>query len=343
MSLINRLSARLQNHPKRVVFPEGEDARIIKAARMFASRRLGVPILIGSRPKIEEQAKSMELPLDGIRILEIDKSDDFGDLLKILKGMPKFRQMEVADVERFLRNPNYFATMMLATARADAMVSGVTQSSASSLRPVFQLISLQKGFKTASSMMIVETNNEKLGTNGLLFLSDCGVIPEPTEEQLADIAITTAKLANHLTGEPSKVAMLSFVSKLQVAKTNSVLKVKAATALVHQRAMSEACEIEVDGELQVDSALIPEAAKVRGINSSVAGKANVLIFPDLNSGNISSKFLSIVGCRTYGQIVTGLVKPFAEVPRSALTEDIFGAAVIVAAQAVDMKYLYPDS
>ena len=341
MSLINRLSARLQNHPKRVVFPEGEDARIIKAARMFASRRLGVPILIGSRPKIEEQAKSMELPLEGIRILEIDKSDDFGDLLKILKGMPKFRQMEVSDVERFLRNPNYFATMMLATARADAMVSGVTQSSASSLRPVFQLISLQKGFKTASSMMIVETNNEKLGTNGLLFLSDCGVIPEPTEEQLADIA--TAKLANHLTGEPSKVAMLSFVSKLQVAKTNSVLKVKAATALVHQRAMSESCEIEVDGELQVDSALIPEAAKVRGINSSVAGKANVLIFPDLNSGNISSKFLSIVGCRTYGQIVTGLVKPFAEVPRSALTEDIFGAAVIVAAQAVDMKYLYPDS
>ncbi|MBO7522075.1 MAG: phosphate acetyltransferase [Opitutales bacterium] len=341
MSLINKLSARLQNHPKRIVFPEGEDPRIIKAARMFSARKLGVPILIGSRPKIEETAKNLDVSLENIRILEIDKSDDFEDLLKILKGMPKFRNLELADVERFLRNPNYFATLMLATSRADAMVSGATQLSASSLRPVFQLISLQKGFKTASSMTIVETGNPNLGADGVLFLSDCGVIPEPTEDQLAEIAITTAKLANHLTGAASKVAMLSFVSKLQVAKTSSVLKVKAATALAHQRAQSETCEIEVDGELQVDSALVPAAAKARGINSSVAGKANVLIFPDLNSGNISSKILNIVGCRTYGQILTGLVKPVAEVTRSSHTEDIFGAAVVVAAQAVDMKYLYP--
>ena len=343
MSLISRLSARLQNHPKRIVFPEGEDCRIISAARMFAANKLGVPILIGSRGKIEAQAKEMGISLENVRIFEIEKSDDFPELLKIFGGMPKFRHLGSSELSQFLKNPNYFATLMLATGRADAMVSGATQPLASTLRPVFQVISLQKGFKTASSMMIAETGNKKLGSDGVLFLADCGVIPEPTQEQLAEIAITTAKLANHLTGAVSKVAMLSFVTKLQVAKMNSVLKVKAATALAHQRAQAELCDIEIDGELQLDSALNPVAAKARGINSSVAGKANVLIFPDLSSGNISSKFLSLVGCRTYGQILTGLVKPVAKIPRSALTEDIFGAAVIVAAQSVDMKYLYPDS
>ncbi len=343
MSLINRLSARLQNHPKRVVFPEGEDIRILKAARQFATRKLGVPILIGSRQAIEQKAAERDMPLDGIRILEIEKSDDFPELFTVLKGLPKFRSMEPADVEQFLKNPGYFATMMLATGRADAMVSGATKLSASSLRPVFQIISLQKGFKTASSMTIVETQNPDMGSDGVLFLADCGVIPEPTEVQLSEIAITTAKLANHLTGDPSRVAMLSFVSKLQVAKTYSVLKVKSATALAHKMARAENLDIEIDGELQVDSALVPEAAKIRGINSSVAGKANVLIFPDLNSGNIASKFISVIGCaRTYGQILTGLVKPVAEIPRGAMTEDIFGAAVIVAAQAVDKKYLYPS-
>lgn len=344
MSLISRLSARLQNHPKRVVFPEGEDSRILKAARLFASRKLGVPILIGNREIIEEKAKSMDLSLDGIRILEVEKSDDYAELFKILKGMPKFRQMQADEVEQFLKMPSYFATLMLATGRADAMVGGATKLSASSLRPVFQIISLQKGFKTASSMMIVETENQNLGTDGVLFLADCGVIPEPTEVQLSEIAITTAKLANHLTGEPSRVAMLSFVSKLQVPPTTSVGKVKAATALAHKIALEENCDyIQIDGELQVDAALVPAAAEIRGINSSVAGKANVLIFPDLNSGNIASKFISVVSCaRTYGQIMTGLVKPVAEIPRGAMMEDIFGAAVIVAAQAVDQKYLYPE-
>lgn len=343
MSLINKLSARLQNHPKRVVFPEGEDLRILKAARQFATRRLGVPVLLGNREIIEKNAKENDISLEGIRLMEIEKADDYNELKIILKGMPKFRQLSEESLEQFLKTPAYFGTLMLATGRVDALVSGATKLSASSLRPVFQIIALQKGVKTASSMMIVESENQKLGTNGVLFLADCGVIPEPTEVQLSEIAITTAKLAEHLTGVPSKVAMLSFVSKLQVAKTQSVLKVKAATALAQQLAREERYEVYIDGELQADSALVPEAAAIRGINSSVAGKANVLIFPDLNSGNIASKFISIMGCvRTYGQILTGLVKPVAEIPRGSSAEDIFGAAVVVAAQAVDKKYLYAE-
>lgn len=343
MSLINKLSARLQNHPKRVVFPEGEDLRILKAARQFATRKLGVPILLGSRAVIEKNAADNSISLEGIRLMEIEKADDYNELKIVLKGMPKFRPLSDESLEQFLKSSGYFGTLMLATGRADALVTGVTTMSSSSLRPIFQIIALQKGVKTASSMMIVESDNVKLGTDGVFFLADCGVIPEPTETQLAEIAITTAKLAEHLTAVPSKVAMLSFVSKLQVAKTQSVLKVKAATALAQQRARDENYEVYIDGELQADAALIPEAAKVRNINSSVAGKANVLIFPDLNSGNIASKFISVIGCvRTYGQIMTGLVKPVAEIPRGASAEDIFGAAVIVAAQAVDKKYLYAE-
>lgn len=343
MSLISRLSARLQNHPKRVVFPEGEDIRVLKAARLFANRKLGVPILIGEKPSIEKIAAENEISLENIRVMDISKSGDYADLRVILKGMPRFRGLDDNSIDQFMTNPGYFAALMLATGRADAMVSGVTLPAASSLRPVFKIISTQEGIKTISSMTIVETDNENIGTEGVLFLADCAVIPEPTDVQLSEIAITTGILANHLTDVQSKVAMLSFVSKLQVAKTASVLKMKSATALAHKISRERNLNIEVDGELQLDAALVPEAACIRGINSSVAGQANVLIFPDLNSGNIASKMLSVAGCaKTYGQILTGLTKPVADIPRGAKTDDIFGAAVIVAAQAVDKKYLYPN-
>jgi Phosphotransacetylase len=343
MSLINRLSARLQNHPKRVVFPEGEDIRILKAARQFANRKLGVPVLLGSKETISKMAQDNEISLDGIRIIEISKSDDYEALRVILKGMPKFRQSDDSSLDSFLNSPGYFAALMLATGRADAMVSGVTQTAANSLRPVFQIISRQPSIKTISSMTIVETNKPEMGANGVIFLADCGVVPEPDENQLSEIAITTARLANHLTDVQSKVAMLSFVSKINVAKTKSVMKMKSATALAHKLARDNNLDIEIDGELQVDAALLPESARIRGISSSVAGQANVLVFPDLNSGNIASKFISVIGCvRTYGQILTGLNKPVAEIPRGAIVEDIYGAAVIVAAQAVDKKYLFPE-
>ncbi len=344
MSIINRLSARLQNHPKRVVFPEGEDIRILKAARLFANRKLGVPLLLGNKAVVEKIAAENEISLEGIRIIEIENYSDYNEMRVIFRGMPKFRGLTLESAEQFLKTPGYFAALMLATGRADAMVSGVTQTSSSSLRPIFQLISHQPNIKTLSSMMVVETSNPKIGSDGVLFLADCGVVAEPTEVQLSEIAITTALLANHLTDAQSKVAMLSFVSKLQVAKTYSVLKMKSATALAHKLAREAGLDIEIDGELQVDAALVPEAAALRGINSSVAGQANVLIFPDLNSGNIASKFISVMGCvGTYGQILTGLTKPVAEIPRGATVNDIFGAAVIVAAQAVDKKYLYPKS
>ena len=344
MALVKKLSARLQNHPKRIVYAEGEDPRVIQAARQFATRKLGVPILLGARDKIEATAKSLDVRLDGIKIIEPVKSDDSVALMKLLHGMPKFRNYDPQEINLMALQPNYYATLMLATGRADAMLAGVTVATSSVLRPVFQIIPLQKGFSTASSLMIVSTGNPELGVNGDLFLADCGVIPEPTEQQLCDIAITTAVLVNHLTLETPKVAMLSFSSKSPSSTLHSVLKVKAATSLAHEKAKTCDIPIEVDGELQVDAALRPEVAKLKGISSSVAGHANVLIFPDLDSGNIVSSMLQVVAnVNSYGRILTGLSKPVAELSRGASVNDIFGTSVIVGAQAVDRRFISTES
>lgn len=343
MSLINRLSVRLQNHPKRVVYPEGADPRIIQAARQFANRGLGVPILLGERTLIKDTAARLDIQLDGVRLLEPGRSEELTDYLRAFQGLRRFRGLDQHEAHDYLKDTNYFATMMLAHGSADAIVSGATESASSALRPLFRIIPLQEGFKTASSMLILDKEEAEFGIEGCLFLADCGVIPDPDASQLADIALTTAALVNHLTGQVPRVAMLSYSSKKAKTSSPTILKMQAATQLAHRKSRDRGWQIEIDGELQVDAALDPKAASSKGIKSSVAGKANVLIFPDLNSGNIASKLAQIVsGTRSYGQIITGLTKPAAEISRGASAHDIFGASVIVAAQAVDPRYLYPS-
>lgn len=344
MALVKKLSARLQNHPKRIVYPDGTDPRVIQAARQFATRKLGVPILIGEKQKIEDTAKSLDVRLDGIKIIDPVSADDSVALMKLLHGLPKFRSFDPQEINAMALQPNYFATLMLATGRADAMVAGATVATSGVLRPVLQIIPLQKGFGTASSLMVVSTENPELGINGDLFLADCGVIPEPTEPQLCDIAITTAILVNHLTLETPRVAMLAYTSKTPSSTQHSVLKVKSATSLAHEKAKTCDIAIDIDGELQVDAALKREVADLKGIHSSVAGRANVLIFPDLNSGNIASSMLQVVSTvNCYGRVLTGLTKPVAEISRGASVNEIFGTSVIVGAQAVDRRFLSTES
>lgn len=341
MSLINRLSIRLQNHPKRVVFPEGADPRIIQAARQFATRRLGIPILLGDRSQIKENASLLNIDLDKIRIIEPARSDELEQYARKFTGFTRFRGLKDKEAIDYVSDSNYFATMMLATAGADAVVSGATSAASSALRPLFQIIPLQQGVTTASSMQIMETGNTKIGIQGLLFLADCAVIPEPTSEQLADIAVTTAGLAYHLTNEAPRVAMLSYTSKSN-SKNPNIVRIKAATTVAKDKARDFDMPVEIDGDLQVDAALDPNVARVKAIEGFVAGKANVLVFPDLHSANISSKLVQLLGgFRSYGQILTGLAKPAAEISRGASAHDIFGTAVIVAAQAVDRTFLYP--
>jgi len=343
MSLISRLSARLQNHPKRVVFPEGADPRIIQAARQFVTKKLGVPILIGDRQRIKITAARLNISLEGIRVIEPERSDELTNYTEKLASIQRYGNTNLqGDPRELVKNPSYFACIMVATAGADALISGAPTHAASGLRAILQTMPRQAGVETVSSMLILESEEARFGCDGVLFLADCGVIPEPTAEQLADIAVTTAGLAGHLTNTTPKVALLAYSTHSANARLASIKKVQAATEMAKRKARELGIIADIDGEMQADAALNPFAAESKEVTGSVAGKASVLIFPDLNSGNIASKMAQhIADIPAYGQILTGLERPAAEISRGASAHDIFGTAVIVAAQAVDKSYLYP--
>lgn len=342
MPLIAKLTERLKRHPKRVVFPEGSDPRILQAARKFATRQLGIPILLGDRAKIKSHAEKLDISLERIRIIEPRRSDEWQGFVDKFHGLRRFRDLKEKDVESYLENTNYFATMMLAMSQADAIVSGATTSASSALRPLLQIIPLQKDISTVSSLNIFDMEDPETGRDRELFLADCAVVPDPTSEQLRDIAVTTAALNYHLTNTPPKVALLSYTSKSVTSKNATVAKMKAATGLARKKAQELGIPMEIDGELQVDAALDATVAKAKGLDGPVTGNANVLIFPDLHSANIASKLVDVLTrARNYGPILTGLSKPAAEISRGATASDIFGTAVMVASQAIEHKLLYP--
>ena len=342
MPLISKLTVRLKRHPKRVVFPEGRDPRILQAARKFASNSLGIPILLGDRAKIKANAEKLDINLEHIRIIEPRRSDEWGNFVKKFQGLRRFKNLKDKDIEQYLDDTNYFATMMLATSQADAIVSGATSSASSALRPLLQIVPHLPEVNTVSSLNIFDLEDLETGKDRELFLADCAVVPNPTSEQLADIAVTTAALRYHLTNKKPYVALLSYSSKSVTSKDPTVAKMKAATKMARNKARELGIPMEIDGELQVDAALDPITAKTKKIDSPVAGHANVLIFPDLHSANIASKLVdTLTRARNYGPILTGLAKPAAEISRGASAGDIFGAAVMVASQAIDHKLLYP--
>jgi phosphate acetyltransferase len=230
--------------------------------------------------------------------------------------------------------------MMLAGAQADAIVSGATDTASSALRPLFQIIPRLEQVQTASSLMILDFDESKVGSEGSLFLADCGVIPEPTAEQLCDIAISTAMIAGHLTNETPRVAMLSYATRSS-SDQPTLVKVRTATRLAREKAAAAGLVMDIDGEIQVDAALDAVAAGMKNVTSPVAGRANVLVFPDLNSGNIAFKLVQILaGANAFGQILTGLSKPAAEISRGASAHDVFGAAAVVGCQAIDRRLLF---
>ena len=340
MSLLPKLVERLQRHPKRIVFPEGADPRILQAARQWVTRRMGAPILLGERARIKEAAALLDLSLTGMRLLDPARSEDFEGFVTQFEALRRDKGLKPGEARTALRDNNYFAAMMLAAGQVDALVGGATVSASSALRPLFQIIPRLEHVTTASSLMILDWDEPQGGVATSLFLADCGVIPDPTAEQLADIAIATAMIARHLTNELPRVALLSYASK-STADHPAVVKMRTATELARAKALSAALPMEIDGELQVDAALDPHVAEAKQVAGAVAGRANVLIFPDLASANIGFKLVQVLaGANTFGQIITGLSRPAAEISRGASAHDVFGAAAVVGCQAIDRRLLY---
>lgn len=340
MPLINTLIGKLQRHPKRFVFPEGSDPRILQAARQIITRRMGIPVLLGDRSQIKAVAQRLDIALDGMRLMEPERSEEFEEFADKYERLRQEKTLGLEDARAAMRNNNVFATMMVAHGHVDAIISGATATASSALRPMFQIIPLQEGVQTASSIMVIDMEARNVGIDGVLFMADCGVLPEPSIDQLADIAVTTATLAHHLTNALPRVAMLSFSTKSSSLHP-SLTRVRQATALARENARTRKVPMEIDGEMQVDAALDRATAITKSASGEVAGQANVLIFPDLNSANIGSKLVQVLaGANAYGQVITGLQKPAAEISRGASAHDILGVAAIVGAQAIDRRLLF---
>jgi phosphate acetyltransferase len=343
MRFIASVIEKLQRHPKRIVFPEGAEPRVLQAARQFSALRLGAPILLGDRPKIKEAAQALNVSLEGIRIINPAESEDLESFGERFERLRRSKGIKAHEAREAVLKPNYYGAMMVAMHQADGLVSGTNEISGSVLRPLFQIIKVAPNTPVASSCMVMEVADGRFGENGVLFMADCGVIPDPTVDQLADIAVSTAQLAHHLLGTRPRVALLSYSTKGS-ATHPTIGKVQAATALARQKAEQRMIEAEFDGELQLDAALVPEIATRKLPESKVAGRANVLIFPDLNSGNIGSKLVQHVArANAYGQILLGLDRPAADVSRGASAHDILGVAAIVGVQAIAHGKLYPGA
>ena len=343
MRFIANVIEKLQRHPKRVVFPEGTEPRVLQAARQFHSLRLGVPILLGDRAKVKEAAERLNVSLEGVRIINPAESEDLDSFVKrfeLLRRVKGVREKEARDT---MIKPNYYGAMMVAMHQADGLISGANEQSGSVLRPLFQIIKVAPQATTASSCMVMEVEDTRFGQDGVMIMADCGVIPEPNVEQLSDIAVSTSQLARKLLGTRPRVALLSYSTKGS-ATHPSIGKVQAATALAQKKAYEKGLEVDFDGEMQVDAALVPEIASRKLPESTVAGRANVLIFPDLNAGNIASKLIQHVAkAHAYGQILLGLDRPAADVSRGSNAHDVLGVASIVGLQSIEYSQLYPGA
>jgi phosphate acetyltransferase len=347
MSFLQNVYAKLRRHPKRIVFPDGADPRVIRAARMFSDRGLGVAVLIGQRAEIHEIAEANAIPLEKIAVVDPSTSSEMPRFIAMASRLERYKGMREGDLRDLLVTPNYFASMMLQHGLVDGLVGGVGAYASALFRPLLQLIKPLEHAPVISSAMIVELPRQEYGDEGVLFFADCGVVPEPTVDQLASIGVQTGLLARQVFGKTPRIAYLSFSTHGSSAHPSAV-KMAAAAAQARELALRvgghDALDfpMEIDGELQADTALVSAVAKIKMPENLVAGKANVLIFPDLNSGNIAIKLVQhLAGARVYGHIVNGLSRPAARISRGTLSEDIAAVAAIVGLKAIEYRKLYP--
>jgi phosphate acetyltransferase len=342
MKFIETVFEKLRRHPKRIVFPEGDEPRVLAAAAEFVRLDLGVAVLLGPHERVESAAKQVGISLHKINIIDPDEAEDMPLFIRRLEALHRYKGIAVADARKIVSNVNYFGAMMLQNGQADGLVGGAASNSGSILRPLFQLIKPLAGVKSISSCMVLQVPDETYGDRGVFTFADCGVIPNPSVDQLAGIATESARLFRQLTGGLPRVAMLSYSTRGS-AQTQDTEKIVAATALAKQMLFDKLQVGEVDGELQADTALIKEIAEIKAPGSPVAGQANVLVFPDLNSGNIAVKLVHrLAGGEAYGQILLGLDKPAADLSRGASVHEIVGVAAIVGLQAIEYRRLYPE-
>ena len=333
MSVLDSIKEKAKADVKHILLPEGSEERTVQAARIITDEKIAKVTLLGDEEEIKKVAEKFNVCLCGIDIINPLTDPDFEHYANGFYELRKAKGMTPEKARETIKNTLFYACMMIKEGKADGMVSGAINTTGNTLRPGLQIIKMAKGINTISSCFIMEIPNKEYGDNGLMLFGDCAININPNPDELASIAIATANTAKTLLGMDPKVAMLSFSTKGS-AKHENVDKVTAALAKVKELAP----DLDVDGELQADAAMVPKVAALKAPGSKVAGHANVLIFPDLQAGNIGYKLVQrLAGAEAVGPVSQGFAKPINDLSRGCSIADIVSVVAITAVQAQAVK------
>lgn len=328
MNFIDSMKERASKNLKTIVLPESSDIRVLEAARKVTDQGFAKVILLGNKDELQKIAHEMSIAdITVINPLESDKREKYvNDFYELRKA----KGMTIEKAEETLKNNIYFGTMMIKEGDADGLVAGSICSTADTLRPSLQILKTAPGVKLVSSFFIMQVPNSEYGQDGMFLFSDCGLNTNPNADELSEIAISSANTWKQLVGTEPKVAMLSYSTFGSAPITELTEKVINATKLVKEKEPN----LLVDGEMQADASIVPSVGAKKAPGSAVAGNANVLIFPDLNAGNIGYKLVErLAKAEAYGPVTQGIAKPVNDLSRGCKADDIVGVVAITAVQA----------
>lgn len=329
MSFIEDIKARAKSNIKTIVLPEATDKRVIEATSIVLKEEFANIILVGNKEEILKVANDNNFDISKATIVDPKNSEKYDEYVNTFYELRKAKGMTIEKSQELMLDPVYYGMMMVKTEDADGLVSGAIHSTSDTLRPALQILKTAPNTKLVSAFFVMVVPDCEYGKDGVFVFGDCGLNENPDSEALSEIAISSAKSYKQLIGDEAKVAMLSY-STYGSAKSEATEKVIKATRLVKEKDPS----IAVDGEMQLDAAIVPEVGKSKAPDSKIAGQANTLIFPDLNAGNIGYKLVQrLAKAEAYGPLCQGIAKPVNDLSRGCFSQDIVGVVAITAVQA----------